>query len=201
MAPLVIETERLILRPLRMSDVDDLYEYQSDAKIVRYIPWEERSREQVTHFLEKALNTSKNEHRDEGDFIVLAWELKDLSGDSRYEKTTSLENYRPGKVIGQSNTSLKSTNDQLADIGWVTHPDYHRQGFAHEATRALMKYVFDNFPVHRIIAEIDTRNPGSAKLAEKLGMRREGEFINSEFFKGDWCSMWLYAILKEEFAI
>jgi len=200
-APLVIETERLILRPLRMSDVDDLYEYQSDAKIVRYIPWEERSREQVTHFLGKALNTSKNEHRDEGDFIVLAWELKDLSGDSRYEKTTSLENYRPGKVIGQSNTSLKSTNDQLADIGWVTHPDYHRQGFAHEATRALMKYVFDNFPVHRIIAEIDTRNPESAKLAEKLGMRREGEFINSEFFKGDWCSMWLYAILKEEFAI
>ena len=64
-----------------------------------------------------------------------------------------------------------------------------------------MKYVFDNFPVHRIIAEIDTRNPESAKLAEKLGMRREGEFINSEFFKGDWCSMWLYAILKEEFAI
>lgn len=199
MAPLVIETERLILRPLRMSDVDDLYEYQSDAKIVRYIPWEERSREQVTHFLEKALNTSKNEQRDEGDFIVLAWELKDLSGDSRYEKTTSLENYRLGKVIGQSNTSLKSTNDQLADIGWVTHPDYHRQGFAHEATRALMKYVFDNFPVHRIIADIDTRNPESAKLAEKLGMRREGEFINSEFFKGDWCSMWLYAILKEEF--
>ena len=199
MAPLVIETERLILRPLRMSDVDDLYEYQSDAKIVRYIPWEERSREQVTHFLEKALNTSKNEQRDEGDFIVLAWELKDLLGDSRYEKTTSLENYRPGKVIGQSNTSLKSTNDQLADIGWVTHPDYHRQGFAHEATRALMKYVFDNFPVHRIIAEIDTRNPESAKLAEKLGMRREGEFKDAEFFKGAWCDMWLYAILKDEF--
>ena len=70
MAPLVIETERLTLRPLRMSDVDDLYEYQSDAKIVRYIPWEERSREQVTHFLEKALNTSKNEQRDEGDFFL-----------------------------------------------------------------------------------------------------------------------------------
>ena len=198
-APLIIETERLILRPLHMSDVDDLYEYQSDAKIVRYIPWEERNREQVTHFLEKAMNTCKNEQQDEGDFIVLAWELKDLSGDSKYEKTASLENYRPGKVIGQSNSSLKSTNDQLADIGWVTHPDYHRQGFAHEATQALMKYVFDNFPVHRIIADIDTRNPESAKLAEKLGMRREGEFINSEFFKGEWCSMWLYAILKSEY--
>jgi aminoglycoside 6'-N-acetyltransferase len=182
-APLMIETERLILRPLRMSDVDDLYEYQSNAEIVRYIPWPERSREQVIEALEKALKVGKSELKDENDFIILAWELKGA-----------------GKVIGQSNISLKSTNDQLADIGWVTHQDYQRQGFAHEATRGLMKYVFDNFPVHRIIADIDTRNPESAKLAEKLGMRREGEFINSEFFKGDWCSMWLYAILKDEFS-
>lgn len=201
MAPLAIETERLILRPLRMSDVDDLYEYQSDAEIVRYIPWPERSREQVIEALEKALKTGKSELKEDNDFILLAWELKDLSGDEKYAKTTSLEMYRPGKVIGQSNTSLKSTNDQLADIGWVTHPDYQRQGFAHEATRALMKFIFDSFPIHRIIADIDTRNPESAKLAEKLGMRREGEFINSEFFKGDWCSMWLYAILKEEFTL
>lgn len=165
-----------------MSDVDDLYEYQSDAEIVRYIPWPERSREQVIEALEKALTIGKSELKDESDFIILAWELKSS-----------------GKVIGQSNTGLKSVNDQLADIGWVTHPDYQRQGFAHEATRALMVHIFDNFPVHRIIADIDTRNPESAKLAEKLGMRREGEFINSEFFKGDWCSMWLYAILKEEF--
>ena len=182
MAPLVIETERLILRPLRMSDVDDLYEYQSDSKIVRYIPWPERSREQVIEALEKALNTGKSELKEENDFILLAWELKSS-----------------GKVIGQSNSGLRSTNDQLADIGWVTHPDYQRQGFAYEATYALMKYIFTSFKIHRIIADIDTRNPESAKLAEKLGMRREGEFINSEFFKGEWCSMWLYAILKSEF--
>ena len=50
-----------------------------------------------------------------------------------------------------------------------------------------------------MIAHIDTRNPESAKLAEKVGMRREAEFIDNEFFKGDWCSMWLYAILRAEF--
>ena len=165
-----------------MSDADDLYEYQSNPEIVRYIPWPERSREQVTEALEKAINTGKSELSEDNDFILLAWELKSS-----------------GKVIGQSNTGLKSTNDQLADIGWVTHPEYQRQGFAFEATYAFMKYIFDNFPIHRIIADIDTRNPESAKLAEKLGMRREGEFVDSEFFKGEWCSMWLYAILKSEF--
>lgn len=46
-----------------MSDVDDLYEYQSDPEIVRYIPWPERSREQVIEALEKALNTGKSEFK------------------------------------------------------------------------------------------------------------------------------------------
>jgi aminoglycoside 6'-N-acetyltransferase len=71
---------------------------------------------------------------------------------------------------------------------------------AFEATQALMKYAFNNFPIHRIIADIDTRVPESASLAEKLGMRLEGTFKDGEFFKGQWCDMWLYAILKSEFS-
>jgi aminoglycoside 6'-N-acetyltransferase len=95
--------------------------------------------------------------------------------------------------------SLRSTNDQLSDIGWVTHQDFQRKGYAFEATYALMDYAFRNFPLHRIVADIDTRNPESAAMAEKLGMRREAEYLDSEFFKGEWCSMWLYAILKRDF--
>jgi aminoglycoside 6'-N-acetyltransferase len=179
---IVIETARLNLRFLRPDDVDDLLEYQSHPEIVRYIPWPERTREQVEEALQKTINTGARELKNTGDFFVLAWELKDS-----------------GKAIGQSNMSLRSTNDQLSDIGWVTHQDFQRQGFAYEATHALMTYAFNNFPLHRIVADIDTRNPESAAMAEKLGMRREGEFKDAEFFKGAWCDMWLYAILKSEF--
>lgn len=179
---LLIETERLILRPLRLDDADDLHQYQSHPEIVRYIPWPERTFEQVVEALEKYAASGKSELKENGDFILLAWELRSS-----------------GQVIGQSNLGFKSLSDQCADIGWVAHQDFQRQGYAFEATRALIEYAFANFPLHRIIAEIDTRNPESAKLSEKLGMRREGEFKDAEFFKGDWCSMWLYAILKEEF--
>ena len=137
---IVIETERLNLRFLRLDDADDLLEYQSNPEIVRYIPWPERTREQVEEALQKTINTGARELKNSGDFFVLAWELKDS-----------------GKVIGQSNMSLRSTNDQLSDIGWVTHQDYQRQGFAYEATHALMRYAFKNFPLHRIVADIDTR--------------------------------------------
>lgn len=202
---IVIETERLNLRFLRPDDADDLLEYQSHPEIVRYIPWPERTREQVEEALQKTINIGARELKNTGDFFVLAWELKDL-GDSQFSnpstnaKTVAINGYRPGKVIGQSNMSLRSTGDQFSDIGWATHQDFHRQGFAYEATHALMKYAFKNFPLHRIVADIDTRNPESAAMAEKLGMRREGEFKDAEFFKGAWCDMWLYAILKEEFA-
>jgi aminoglycoside 6'-N-acetyltransferase len=179
---IVIESERLTLRPLRLSDADDLYQYQSNPEIVRYIPWPERTREQVVEALEKYALIGSAEPKENGEFLLLGWELKST-----------------GQVIGQSNLGLKSVNDQCADIGWVTHQDFQRQGYAFEATHALMKYAFANFPLHRIVADIDTRNPESAAMAEKLGMRREGEFKDAEFFKGAWCDMWLYAILKSEF--
>lgn len=189
---LVIETKRLILRPMRMTDVDDLLEYQSKPEIVKYIPWPPRTREQVIEAAEKTIATGKFDIQEEGDYIVLVWELKNGPG---------VDNNEIGQVIGQSNMGLRSKRDSCADIGWVTHPGFQRNGYAFEATRALMAFGFEALPFHRIIADIDTRNPESAAMAEKLGMRREGEFKDSEFFKGDWCSMWLYAILKSEFKL
>lgn len=185
-----IETERLILRPLELRDEDDLLEYQSNPEIVRYIPWPERTREQVREAIEKYISKRETSQKrdsliNNGDFILLAWELKDGP-----EK---------GKIVGQSNISMERKEDQYAEFGYVTHQNYQRNGYAYEASKALLNFAFDNFPIHRVVARIDTRNPESAKLAEKLGMRREGEFIESEFFKGDWCNMWEYAILKREF--
>ncbi len=181
----MIETDRLLLRPINLTDVDDLLEYQSNPEIVRYIPWPERTREQVIEAAEKTLATGKLDLKEDGDFLVLVWEIK--SG--KFE----------GKVIGQSNMGLKSLRDGNADIGWVTHQDFQRQGYAFEATKALMEFGFQNFPIRRLIADIDTRNPESAAMATKLGMRREAEFVDAEIFKGSLCSMWLYAILKSEY--
>jgi aminoglycoside 6'-N-acetyltransferase len=182
MTTLRIETERLILRPMQMEDVDDLLEYQSNPEIVRYIPWPPRTLEQVKTAAEDVVKTCTFQLNEEKDYIVFVWELKSS-----------------GKVIGQSNMALFSKENKCANIGWVTHQDFQRQGYAFEATKALLKFAFQNFDLHRVIADIDTRVPKSAALAEKLGMRREATFLDGEFFKGEWCDMWLYAILKREF--
>jgi RimJ/RimL family protein N-acetyltransferase len=165
-----------------LSDIDDLLQYQSNPEIVRYIPWPPRTMVQVKEAAEKTIATGKFDLVEDNDYIVLVWELKST-----------------GQVIGQSNMGLVSKENKCSNIGWVTHQYFQRQGYALEASKALLNYAFTNTDVHRVIADIDSRVPHSAVLAEKLGMRREATFLDGEFFKGEWCDMWLYAILKREF--
>jgi RimJ/RimL family protein N-acetyltransferase len=165
------------------SDAADLLEYQSNPDIVRYIPWPEGTKETVQKHIQKTLAKSMPEPKEDGEYLVLVWQLKST-----------------GKVIGQSNLNIESKEHNCAEIGWVTHQDFHRQGFAHEASKAVLKYAFDALEIHRVKAVMDTRTPASAAVAESLGMRREAEFKEVEFFKGEWCDMWNYAILRSEFA-
>lgn len=177
----VLTTERLILRPLRLSDVDDLLQYQSDAETVRFIPWPQRNRAQVIEALEKHANEAVEAPEVTGDFALLAWELR----------TT-------GQVIGQSNLFLVRASNRHGEIGWVTHPDFTRQGYAFEATRALIDWAFSALKLHRVSATIDVRNTASAAFAEKLGLRREAEHLEDDWFKGEWTSTYVYAVLARE---
>ncbi len=176
-----LETNRLILRPIALGDVDDFLEYHSNPDVVRYIPWPVRDREMVVEWLERMLGLVKSDLQEDGDFILLSWELKST-----------------GQVIGQSNLKLDSKEDKRAEFGYVTHQGFQRQGYALEASQAVLDFAFSQFDIHRIIANIDADNPASAHLAEKLGMRREGHFLQSEWFKEHWCDMFLYAKLKSE---
>ena len=179
---MIIETERLILRPMLASDAPDLLEYQSNPDIVRYIPWPEGTAETVQKHIDRTLTQSVDAPSEDGQYLVLVWALK-----------------ATGKVIGQSNLNMLSQEHKCAEIGWVTHQDFQRQGYAREASRAILEYAFKQLDFHRVIASIDTRVPESAAVARSLGMRLEAELREAEFFKGSWCDMWAYAILKSEF--
>ena len=179
---MVIETERLILRPMLSSDAPDLLAYQSNPDIVRYIPWPEGTAETVQNHIDRTLKESTDVPKEDGEYLVLVWALKST-----------------GKVIGQSNLNMLSKEHNCAEVGWVTHQNFQRQGYAREASHAVLNYAFAMLGFHRVIASMDTRVPASAAVAKSLGMRLEAEMREAEFFKGAWCDMWTYAILKSEF--
>ena len=55
-----------------------------------------------------------------------------------------------------------------------------------EAVRALLGYVFGTLNLHRVIGGTDAKNTAAATVLERVGMRREGHFIENTFFKGAW---------------
>ena len=180
-----IRTERLVLRPLAEADADDVFAYQSLPDVVEYLPWPVRDREESReHTVQRAGFTRL---ADDKDAIILGAELVGPNGE-------------PGPVIGDLSIFLRSAVNAQVAIGWVFHPSRQGRGYATEAARAVLEFVFTEVGAHRVFAEVDPRNTASVALCQRLGMRLEGLFVENEIFKGEWSDLAVYAMLDREWA-
>ncbi len=175
----VVETERLLLRPFTPADFSALHAYQSRADVTRYLLWDGRTEDQVREALGKKIAATVVVS--EGDFLALAIELKET-----------------GAVIGDLTLELFSWEHACGELGYIIHPDHHGQGYATEGGRAMLSIAFDVLGLHRVIGRLEPRNVASARVLEKLGMRREAHFVENEYLKGEWQSEAVYAILDRE---
>lgn len=174
-----IVTDRLLLRPFTMDDLEELHAIQSRADVTRYLLWGVRDRDEVRDVLSRRLEMSTLDK--EGDILVLALELR-----------------QTGALVGDVNLVWVSAEHSGGEIGFVLHPDYHGKGLAAEASSALLVLGFDDMGLHRIIGRCDARNTASAGLMERLGMRREAHFRMNEWVKGEWADELVYAMLADE---
>jgi RimJ/RimL family protein N-acetyltransferase len=174
-----LRTERLELRPHRMDDLDDLIAFHSDPDVVRYVPWPVRDREQTRVALETKL--TQDRLTEEGQWLVLAIELRETKA-----------------VIGEVLLKWASATDQSGELGYALHTGYHGKGLASEAAQEIVRLGFEELGLHRIVAILDDRNTASAQLLERLGMRREAHHLQALWFKDEWCSEYVYALLKDE---
>ena len=169
-----METERLILRRYEARDLEDLYEYLSDPQVVAFEPYKPMNREAVRENLQWRMSTEE----------MIAVELRDT-----------------GKMIG--NVYLGKREQNALELGFVFHRAYWGNGYATESCAALVERAFA-MGVHRIYAECDPENPGSWKLLERLGFRREGHLRKNVWFWKDeegqpiWKDTYIYARLREE---
>jgi RimJ/RimL family protein N-acetyltransferase len=73
-------------------------------------------------------------------------------------------------------------------------------GYAREAMRGLIKFLFTEKGVHRIVETVDSENIASIQMLKSLSFREEAHFIESVFFKGKWGSEYQFALLKYEWS-
>jgi RimJ/RimL family protein N-acetyltransferase len=176
-----IATPRLLLRPFRADDLDDLYAIQSREDVNRYLYSSPRTRLEVADVI--TTRTAMGTLEGEDDSLVLAAELRET-----------------GTVIGDVNLAWRSEEHRQGEFGFVFHPDHHGRGYAGEAAVEMLRLGFDHLGLHRIVGRADGRNAASARLMEKLGLRREAYFVQNERVKGEWTDEVVYAMLASEWA-
>ena len=141
----MIETERLLLRPLATTDLDEFVALHDDAEVTRFIrrldrpAAEERLRELAREWLE----------RGHGMFAVL--------------------NRVSGRFLGRAGLKYWPQFDET-EIGWVLRRDAWGLGYATEAASACLDWGFASLDLPYFTAMIHPENQASIRLARRLGM-------------------------------
>ena len=171
---IIAETERLILRRYREDDLQDLFEYLSDTKVVEYEPYKPMTLDETKENLKWRISTDE----------MIAVELKNTH-----------------KMIG--NVYMGNREFEALEIGYVFNRNYWGNGYAAESCKALIQQAFTN-GIHRIYAECDPDNKSSWKLLDALGFRREAHLKKNVYFWKDenekpvWKDTYIYAKLDVE---
>ncbi len=176
---IILESERLRLRPFRDADLEAFAAYRSDPDVARYQSWTPPySLSQAAAFLAQMKAAQPGVP---GVWYQLAIECRERAG-----------------MIGDCAFQVLAADSRQAQIGFTLARGHQKQGFAAEAVQRLLDYLFGELGLHRVIAVCDVENLASARLLERVGMRREGNFVENIHFKGVWGSEYFYALLDRE---
>lgn len=173
----VLETNRLVLRPLRRRDAKDIFSYASDPDVARFVLWDpHRSVSETRSYIRYMQSLSRRG-------LPSSWAV--TLRDS-------------GKVIGTVGFMWYSEANSAAELGYSFSKSFWNHGYATEALRAVIRSVFDALPVNRLEAQHDLRNPASGRVMEKSGMKKEGILRQRIRNKGEYVDVALFAILRSD---
>ena len=171
-----LESERMLLRRFTEGDLTPFLAYMNDPLVARYQTWESYTEQQAREHIEvqKSLDPG----------TLAKW------------FTFAAESKEDSVLVGH--VALKMLDHQQAEIGFTFSRAYQGKGLAFESAALVLGYIFNELKLHRVTAIADCENVPSVALLGRLGMRREGHFIQNVWFKGKWGDEYLYAILREE---
>ena len=176
-----IESERIILRRFIDSDLPSFLSYRNDPDVARYQSWETTSLAEAEEFIQVQKGIQPGAP---GQWFQFAIALKPT-----------------GELIGDCALKVSEHYSQQGEMGYTLAREHQGKGYATEAICSLLDYAFLDLNLHRIVAITDCENAASVALLERIGLRREGHFIENTWFKGKWGDEYLYAILKDEWLL
>lgn len=173
-----LRSVRLCLRSLCAEDADALAAYRALPVVARFQSWETFSLEDANLLIADQAIISPNTP---GTWLQLALVL--------------LETH---SVIGDCGLHFGLEDAQQVELGMTLAPSHQGQGLATEALESVLDYVFDVLGKHRVSAVTDADNIASARLLRRVGFRQEAHHIENVWFKGEWGSEFVFALLHRE---
>lgn len=176
----VIRTARLLLRPLRERDVDDLWPTVSDPAFPLMMSWSAHTeRRETVEFI----------HGQAEAFARGVAMTSALEHEGRAVGCISLDGIRWG---------LGAWRVDRAELGYWLAPALWRRGLMTEAARAVMRFAFEALGLHKLTVGCVAENDGSRRVIEKCGFRFVGRLEDDVFRAGRWWSQLRYELLARE---
>lgn len=177
-----LETERLIIRKTEEKDLKILWKILLNEDVSRY-------------YLTSKINEDWEKEE--------KWQLKKLEKASNPDTFCwTIELKETGEVMGQISVQEGPDPEKLdvRDVGWFLDIPYHRKGYAYEAALEVLKYMFYEVEIKKIVTSAAVVNPASWKLMEKLGFKRLKESFCEDYTFVDYpVKVYEYVLTKKDF--
>ena len=175
---MMLTTERLLLREFVEDDWPAVLAYQSDPRYLRFYHWTHRTPEDVRAFVQRFVDSQREQPRRKFQLAI----------------TVPAE----GRLIGNCGIRMQTAGAAEAEIGYELAPERWGRGYATEAARAMLRFGFTELGLHRVHAHCIAENLASARVLEKIGMRREGQLRENKWMQGRWWDTLVYGMLDYE---
>ena len=173
----ILETERLILREMTLSDAEVFFKLRSNKIAMHYLD------RPLAKTIEDAIDLIEKRKEMESAQTGLGWAICLKSN---------------GVVIGDMGFYRVDVNNQKTEIGYILNPEYWRKGYASEAMDAVLKFGFEILNFNKIEADINPENQASINLATKMGFKKEAHLRQNLFFNGKFIDSLIFGLLKNE---
>ncbi|NEV92970.1 GNAT family N-acetyltransferase [Psychroflexus sp. YR1-1] len=173
-----LESQRLLLRQLNLSDASEVQGIRSDERVMVYMDQERHlSLQQSEESISKKLKLYKER-------TGMLWAL--------IEKST-------GKFIGDFAFFNIDPKNSRAEIGYTLKPEFWKKGLMKEAMMCIFNFGFKKFNLHSLEANINPGNDNSRGLLTSMGFQKEAYFRENYFYNGEYLDSEIYSLLQSDF--
>ena len=162
MKEIIIETERLVLRPIKIEEAEHVYNtWTSDEEVSKYMLWS-------TH---KSVEETKQ-------WIMM--EQENCKQDNYYDWGIELKEI--GKLIGSMGAHYVPDTDRY-EIGYGIAKEYWRQGLTTEGVKGMLDYLVNEKGIKRFSSSHVKQNPASGAVMQKVGFKYVKDATTEKFDK------------------